>query len=169
MKTVCSPSPKTVAEGLTRRARPSVRGSAMNLGTWRRIRSSPSRLAPGKAFGRLKPSGCQSMEPGSRLQMSGASSVAVCAYWTVVSHLRDVIARLVQDFRCVCFEFAGNGRSEGLPRDGIRLSECRVRLPKSSMRWPSMISLLIVHDLGWPGWDCSAARMAATGSRHRRC
>src|SRR5579864_1274765 len=63
---------------------------------------------------------------------------------------RDVIGRLSNDFRCVCFDAPGTGRSSRLPGNAITL-ERSARAVANVIRGLELQNFtLVMHDLGGP-------------------
>ncbi|MGE5275616.1 MAG: alpha/beta fold hydrolase [Acidobacteriota bacterium] len=71
---------------------------------------------------------------------------------------RDVILRLERDFRCVCFDAPGTGRSGRLPASGITLDRAARALDAVVEALDLRDFTLVVHDLGGPSGIAGAAR-----------
>ena len=73
---------------------------------------------------------------------------------------RDVMLRLSPDFRCICFDAPGTGRSERLPASSISLDRAS-RVLTSLIHVLDLHDItLVVHDLGGPSGIAGAARVA---------
>ena len=78
-------------------------------------------------------------------------------FWSLI--WRDVILRLAPEFRCICFDAQGTGRSERLPPDAIRL-EGAARAQAALVRRLDLQDItLVFHDLGGPSGLAGAARL----------
>jgi pimeloyl-ACP methyl ester carboxylesterase len=73
---------------------------------------------------------------------------------------RDVILRLSSEFRCVCFDAPGTGRSDRLPTNGISLDRASRALTAVVESLDLRDITLVVHDLGGPSGIAGAARVA---------
>jgi len=73
---------------------------------------------------------------------------------------RDVIARLASDFRCLCFDAPGTGRSGRLPMDRINLQTASKTTTAIIEALDLREITLVVHDLGGPAGIAGAARVA---------
>jgi pimeloyl-ACP methyl ester carboxylesterase len=73
---------------------------------------------------------------------------------------RDVIGRLSNDFRCVCFDAPGTGQSSRLPGNAITL-ERSARTVAAVIRCLELQNFtLVMHDLGGPAGLAGAASTA---------
>ena len=76
--------------------------------------------------------------------------------WSII--WRDVIARLAADFRCVCFDAPGTGRSTPLPASAITLRNAS-RAATAVIETLDLEGLtLVAHDLGGPAGLAAIAR-----------
>jgi haloalkane dehalogenase len=73
---------------------------------------------------------------------------------------RDVMMRLVPDFRCVCFDAPGTGQSDRLPTASISLDSAARALGAVMQALDLRNVTLVVHDLGGPSGVAGAARLA---------
>lgn len=78
-------------------------------------------------------------------------------FWSFI--WRDVIARLASDFRCVCFDAPGTGRSDRLPAAAISLDRAAHVLTAVVDALDLTDITLVVHDLGGPSGIAGAARL----------
>jgi haloalkane dehalogenase len=79
-------------------------------------------------------------------------------FWSFI--WRDAIARLATEFRCVCFDAPGTGRSDRLPPRGATLQRA-ARATDAVIRSLDLNDItLVVHDLGGPSGIAGAARSA---------
>ncbi len=72
---------------------------------------------------------------------------------------RDVISRLAADFRCVCFDAPGTGRSDRLPLGGISLEGASRALTAVVEALNLRDITLVFHDLGGPSGITGAAQV----------
>jgi pimeloyl-ACP methyl ester carboxylesterase len=79
-------------------------------------------------------------------------------FWSFV--WRDVILRLSSDFRCVCFDAPGTGRSGGPTGVSESLQDASRALEAVVGALELEDITLVVHDLGGPSGIAGAARMA---------
>lgn len=80
-------------------------------------------------------------------------------FWSFI--WRDVILRLSADFRCICFDAPGTGRSDRLPVDSISLEKA-ARVVTAIIKTFHLEDItLIVHDLGGPSGLAGAARVSS--------
>lgn len=78
-------------------------------------------------------------------------------FWSFV--WRDVIRRLAPDFRCICFDAPGTGRSECPPASAITLEAASQVVDAVIQGLTVEEFTLVVHDLGGPTGIAAAARM----------
>jgi len=78
-------------------------------------------------------------------------------FWSLV--WRDVIARLAPDFRCVCFDAPGTGRSGRLLARSISLERASRALEAIVRALDIEDITLVFHDLGGPSGIAGAARV----------
>src|SRR5262249_8510428 len=71
---------------------------------------------------------------------------------------RDVLLRLSREFRCVCFDAPGTGRSDRLPTREISLERASRALTAIIEILDLSDITLVVHDLGGPSGIAGAAR-----------
>jgi haloalkane dehalogenase len=71
---------------------------------------------------------------------------------------RDVMTRLLGDFRCVCFDAPGTGQSDRLPPSGISLERASRAVTAVIEALDLRDLTLVVHDLGGPAGIAGAAR-----------
>jgi len=76
-------------------------------------------------------------------------------FWSFI--WRDVISRLAADFRCVCFDAPGTGRSDRLPLGGISLERASRALTAVIEDLNLRDITLVCHDLGGPSGIAGAA------------
>ena len=79
-------------------------------------------------------------------------------FWSFI--WRDVITRLSSDFRCVCFDAPGTGRSDRLPSRSITLDRASRTLTGVIEALELDDITLVVHDLGGPSGIAGAARVS---------
>jgi haloalkane dehalogenase len=79
-------------------------------------------------------------------------------FWSII--WRNVIQRLVQDFRCVCFDAPGAGQSDRLPVGRISLDKAARALTAVVHALDLRDITLVVHDLGGPSGIAGASRVA---------
>jgi haloalkane dehalogenase len=79
-------------------------------------------------------------------------------FWSFI--WRDVIARLASDFRCICFDAPGTGRSDRLPVRSISLERAAQTLTTVIDTLSLDDITLVFHDLGGPSGIAGASRMA---------
>jgi haloalkane dehalogenase len=78
-------------------------------------------------------------------------------FWSLI--WRDVILRLAADFRCICFDAPGTGRSGRLPAVDISLERASRALTAVIEALDLTDVTLVVHDLGGPAGIAGAARV----------
>jgi haloalkane dehalogenase len=78
-------------------------------------------------------------------------------FWSFI--WRDVILRLAQDFRCICFDAPGTGQSDRLPTGRISLDKASRALTAIIRALNLQDVTLVVHDLGGPSGIAGAARV----------
>src|SRR5215470_18923104 len=79
-------------------------------------------------------------------------------FWSFI--WRDVISRLAGEFRCVCFDAPGTGRSDRIPPAYISLDRAS-RVVTALIQALDLADItLIVHDLGGPSGIAGAAPVA---------
>lgn len=78
-------------------------------------------------------------------------------FWSFI--WRDVIKRLATEFRCVCFDAPGTGRSDRLPARSITLERASRALAAVIEALDLRDVTLVVHDLGGPSGIAGAARV----------
>lgn len=78
-------------------------------------------------------------------------------FWSFI--WRDVILRLAPDFRCICFDAPGTGRSDRMPADRISLDRASRALTTIIRTLKLQDVTLVVHDLGGPSGIAGAARV----------
>ena len=76
-------------------------------------------------------------------------------FWSFV--WRDVILRLQDEFRCVCFDAPGTGQSDRLPASGITLEGAAGALVSVIQALHLQDITLVFHDLGGPSAIAGAA------------
>jgi len=79
-------------------------------------------------------------------------------FWSFI--WRDVIADLSRDFRCVCFDAPGTGRSDRLPAGAIRLERAAHALTAVVQALDLRDLTLVFHDLGGPSGLAGAAAVS---------
>jgi haloalkane dehalogenase len=79
-------------------------------------------------------------------------------FWSFI--WRDVMLRLQEDFRCVCFDAPGTGRSDRLPVRSISLQKAARALTAVVQTFHLSEITLVFHDLGGPSGIAGAARVA---------
>ena len=79
-------------------------------------------------------------------------------FWSFI--WRDVITRLQSEFRCICFDAPGTGRSERLPARDITLEKAARTLTGLIEQLDLRDITLVFHDLGGPSGIAGAARVA---------
>lgn len=97
---------------------------------------------------------------GSRIAVTdvGKGPVVVfvhTGFWSFI--WRDVILRLANDFRCVCFDAPGTGRSYRLPTGSISLQNAARTLTAVIEGLDLQDITLVFHDLGGPSGIAGAA------------
>src|SRR6478736_7298356 len=100
---------------------------------------------------------------GSRIAVTDVGQGPVLLFvhtglWSFV--WRDVILRLASDFRCVCFDAPGAGRSDRLPTSSISLERAARALTAVVQALNLTDITLVVHDLGGPSGIAGAASVA---------
>jgi haloalkane dehalogenase len=100
---------------------------------------------------------------GSRIAISDVGQGPVLlfvhtGFWSFI--WRDVILRLADEFRCICFDAPGTGRSDRIPTTYIGLDRASrvVTALIQALELPDIT--LIVHDLGGPSGIAGAAPVA---------
>jgi haloalkane dehalogenase len=78
-------------------------------------------------------------------------------FWSFI--WRDVISRLAPDFRCICFDAPGTGRSDRLRTGSTRLEKAARALTAVIEALDLRDITLVVHDLGGPSGIAGAARV----------
>jgi pimeloyl-ACP methyl ester carboxylesterase len=76
-------------------------------------------------------------------------------FWSFI--WRDVILRLVSDFRCICFDAPGTGQSDRLPTRSISLEKASRALTAVTQTLDLKDITLVFHDLGGPSGIAGAA------------
>jgi|SRR5579864_213658 len=71
---------------------------------------------------------------------------------------RDVMLRLASDFRCICLDAPGVGRSDRLPKDLISLDRSAAAVAQVIEQRDLANVTLVVHDLGGPAGIAGAAQ-----------
>ena len=79
-------------------------------------------------------------------------------FWSFI--WRDVITDLSRDFRCVCFDAPGTGRSDRLPAGNIRLERAAHALIAVVKALDLDDLTLVLHDLAGPSGIAGAAQVA---------
>ena len=79
-------------------------------------------------------------------------------FWSFI--WRDVISQLAADFRCVCFDAPGTGRSDRIPLAGISLGRAARTLTALIAALDLRDITLVVHDLGGLSGIAGAAPFA---------
>lgn len=79
-------------------------------------------------------------------------------FWSFIWH--DVILRLRNDFRCVCFDAPGAGLSDRVPVGSISLDRASRALTAVIESLDLEDITLVIHDLGGPSGIAGAARVA---------
>ncbi len=79
-------------------------------------------------------------------------------FWSFI--WRDVMLRLVPDFRCICFDAPGTGQSDRLPTASVSLEKASRALTAVIQSLNLEDITLVVHDLGGPSGIAGAARVA---------
>jgi pimeloyl-ACP methyl ester carboxylesterase len=79
-------------------------------------------------------------------------------FWSFI--WRDVILRLADEFRCVCFDAPGTGRSDRLPVGDITLGRASRALTAIIQALDLRDITLVVHDLGGPSGIAGSAPVA---------
>jgi pimeloyl-ACP methyl ester carboxylesterase len=79
-------------------------------------------------------------------------------FWSFI--WRDVIQRLAPDFRCVCFDAPGTGRSDRVPAGEISLERAATALVALVRTLDLHDTTLVFHDLGGPSGIAGAAKLA---------
>jgi pimeloyl-ACP methyl ester carboxylesterase len=100
---------------------------------------------------------------GSRIAVTDVGQGPVLLFvhtglWSFV--WRDVILRLAADFRCICFDAPGTGRSDRLPTGSISLERAARALTAVIQTLNLTDITLVIHDLGGPSGIAGAARVA---------
>jgi haloalkane dehalogenase len=78
-------------------------------------------------------------------------------FWSFI--WRDVISRLAPDFRCICFDAPGTGRSDRLRTGSTSLEKAARALTAVIEALDLRDITLVVHDLGGPSGIAGAARV----------
>ena len=79
-------------------------------------------------------------------------------FWSII--WRNVIQRLADDFRCICFDAPGTGQSDRLPVADIGLGKAARALTAVVETLSLNDITLVVHDLGGPSGIAGAARVS---------
>jgi pimeloyl-ACP methyl ester carboxylesterase len=79
-------------------------------------------------------------------------------FWSFI--WRDVMLRLAEDFRCVCFDAPGTGRSDRLPVERISLRKAARALTAVVEALNLSDTTLVFHDLGGPSGLAGGSRVA---------
>jgi haloalkane dehalogenase len=78
-------------------------------------------------------------------------------FWSFI--WRDVISLLAADFRCICFDAPGTGRSDRLPARSVSLEKASRALTAVIQALNLKDITLVVHDLGGLSGIAGAARL----------
>jgi haloalkane dehalogenase len=78
-------------------------------------------------------------------------------FWSFI--WRDVILRLANDFRCICFDAPGTGQSDRLATNCVSLEKASRVLTAVVQSHNLTDVTLVVHDLGGPSGIAGAARV----------